>query len=385
MDHPYSTLPARAFWSRAVSRDFAASDVGARGQVLVCAGEKVVSAGSCFASNLVPYLEGAGFTYLRTETVHPSFRDIAPENLGYGKFSAAYGNIYTVRQLLQLVRRAVGAFHPVEDRWRSADAVVDPFRPGLRYKARSDREFDLLTRKHLDAVRAAFVQADVLIFTLGLTEGWVSRLDGAVFPACPGTVAGDYDPQRHAFLNFGVADLATDLDALVAELRSVNPRLRLVLTVSPVPLVATASGEHVLAATTYSKSVLRVAAEHAVRNNRGVSYFPAYEIVTGPQAPHDFYEPDRRNVSKAAIDVVMAAFLAKCEGASAAPAEAPAAPNGVEHADAGSPPSPPHPVEAPAAPEAEPQPAQPDLAGELGRYIAAAECEEVMADRRSYV
>jgi hypothetical protein len=360
MDHPYSTLPERAFWSRSVSRGFEAADVSNRGEVLICRGEKVVSAGSCFASNLVPYLEKAGFAYVRTEAVHPSFRKIPPENLGYGKFSANYGNIYTVRQMLQLVRRSMGAFRPVEDRWPAADGVVDPFRPGLRYKARSDREFDLLTAKHLAAARAAFAQADVFVFTLGLTEAWVSRADGAVFPACPGTVAGEYDPQKHSFVNFGVAEIVADLDQLIAELRSINPRLRVVLTVSPVPLVATAGGSHVLAATTYSKSVLRVAAEHAARNNPAVAYFPAYEIVTGPQAPYEYFEPDRRNVSAAAVEAVMAAFLANCQ----LPASAPAA------------------VEAPAAaPVPMPEPA--NLAAELGRYITAAECEEAMADTRS--
>ena len=43
-----------------------------------------------------------------------------------------------------------------------------------------------------------------------------------------------------------------------------NPKARLVLTVSPVPLAATASGSHVLPATIYSKSVLRAAAQESV-------------------------------------------------------------------------------------------------------------------------
>jgi hypothetical protein len=37
--------------------------------------------------------------------------------------------------------------------------------------------------------------------------------------------------------------------------------LRIVLTVSPVPLVATVTGSHVVPATIYSKSVLRIAAQ----------------------------------------------------------------------------------------------------------------------------
>ena len=34
---------------------------------------------------------------------------------GYGIYSARFGNIYTARQLLQLIQRAYGEFVPVED------------------------------------------------------------------------------------------------------------------------------------------------------------------------------------------------------------------------------------------------------------------------------
>ena len=128
------------------------------------------------------------------------------------------------------------------------------------------------------------------------------------------------------------------------------------LTVSPVPLVATATGEHVLTSTIYSKSVLRVAAEEIVRAHRDMIYFPAYEIVTGPQAPAEFFEPDRRNVTRAAVDVVMAALLAHCE-TDAAPAAAAA------------------PAPAASPPDADSQ------ARALSKSIADAECEEAMADR----
>ena len=55
----------------------------------------------------------------------------------------------------------------------------------------------------------------------------------------------------------------------------------MILTVSPVPLVATAAGKHVLVATTYSKSVLRVACEEVCQKAADVMYFPSYEIITG--------------------------------------------------------------------------------------------------------
>ena len=92
-------------------------------------------------------------------------------------------------------------------------------------------------------------------------------------------------------------------------LRKSNEQVRFIITVSPVPLVATATDSHVLLASTYSKSVLRVAAQQVAESVAGVTYFPAFEIVTGPQAPFEFFEADRRNVSEMAVAEVMKSLL----------------------------------------------------------------------------
>ncbi|HVB18637.1 MAG TPA: GSCFA domain-containing protein [Stellaceae bacterium] len=361
--HPYKSAPKSSFWSRAVAADWSPAEVvqvaGSR-EILIRKGDRVVSAGSCFASNIVPYLEKAGLTYLRTETTHPAFQDLEPEPLGYAKFSAAYGNIYTARQLLQLLKRSLKTFSPVEDRWPAGDDIVDPLRPGLQYRARSDREFDLLTAQHLRKTYDAFESADVFVFTLGLTEGWVSRLDGTVFPACPGTVAGSFDPERHEFKNFSVSEVVADLDEFITLLRRSNPDVRLIITVSPVPLVATATGGHVLSASVYSKSVLRVAAGEIAKHHPDVTYFPAYEIVTGPQAPEHFFETDRRNVSQAGVEAVMSAMLAHCEVEAGDDAGLPIAP-----------------------PTGHPRRSDGSVASKMSQLIVAAECEEALADPAS--
>ena len=349
--HPYRDLPDRSFWGRSVARDFDPAAILTADGPLLRRGERLASMGSCFASNIVPHIEAAGYDYVRTEAPHPQFAHL-PENLGYRNFSAAYGNVYTVRQMLQLVRRSTGRFAPVEDRWHEDGVVLDPFRPGLAYPAVSDAEFDAITGAHLEATRNALAQADVMVLTLGLTETWESADDGAAFPTCPGTVAGTFDPQRHRFRNLTVAENVDDLRAVVAEIREIRPAARFIVTVSPVPLVATAAGGHVLEATTYSKSVLRVAAGEVAASEAGVTYFPAYEIVTGPQAPESYFEADRRSVSQEAVGAVMGALLSACEEAGpAAPA-----PVATDHEDTAA------------------------AVAAISRRIAEAECDEALLD-----
>jgi hypothetical protein len=104
------------------------------------------------------------------------------------------------------------------------------------------------------------------------------------------------------------------LQGFIERLRSVNPRARVLLTVSPVPLAATASAQHVLPATIYSKSVLRVAAQEVCEELADVFYFPSYEIITGPQARGRFYAEDLREVTEEGVSHVMAMVLRHTAG-----------------------------------------------------------------------
>jgi hypothetical protein len=300
--------PDKAFWSRSVSNNFYSNLLLDDSSELFKLKDKVTSAGSCFASNLVPYIEGAGLTYLRTEQLPNIFSSLG-ENLGYANFSAAYGNIYTTRQLLQLYLRSLNDFRPKDDNWLEQGYVIDAFRPGLKFPASSVEEFELHTKSHLHATREAFETADVFVYTFGLTETWVSRIDGAAYPACPGTIAGTFDPKKYEFRNFTVEEIVSDMSIFIEKLRGRNPKVRFILSVSPVPLVATATNQHVLTASTYSKSVLRVASDEVSRNFKDVTYFPAYEIITGPQAPKEYFEDDRRNVSKLGVEEVMSTLI----------------------------------------------------------------------------
>lgn len=310
--HPYKDLPDHAFWRRGVSGAAPGElDPVANVPFDFTPQARVVTAGSCFAQHIGRYLQASGCAFLVTERPHPLVTENAARVLNYGVFTARYGNVYTARQLRQLFQRAYGTFRPVEDVWTLDDgALVDPFRPNIQPRGfNSEREFAADRERHFAAVREAFQTLDVLVFTLGLTEAWRSRGDGAVFPVCPGVSGGVFSAERHEFVNFGVEDIVADMIAFIADLRAVNPRARVILTVSPVPLVATASGGHVLAATTYSKSVLRVAAETLARKVRDVGYFPSYEIVMAGRDGVPYFAADRRSVTEDGVAHVMRVFM----------------------------------------------------------------------------
>jgi len=320
MKHPYADAPAYRRWSRAVAAVPPADvDPVVSMPFRISPSEQIVTAGSCFAQHIARHLRQNGFGFLVTEAAHPLVPAETAEALNYGVYSARYGNVYTARQMLQLLRRVRGQFRPADDVWERSGRYFDPFRPSIQPDGfASLREFRLDREQHFAAVLRAFQDMDVLIFTLGLTECWISRDDGAAYPVCPGTVAGDFDDRRHGFVNFSVEDVASDMTAFLEELKEINPRARTILTVSPVPLAATAEDRHVLVSTTYSKSVLRVAAEMlALRPD--VAYFPSYEIVTGAFSRGSYFADDLRSITEDGVGHVMKLFFRHATTASDLP------------------------------------------------------------------
>jgi hypothetical protein len=302
MENPYHAKPDSAFWSRTVAGR-APEDVDpvVAAPFRISRASKVATAGSCFAQHISRSLVEQGYDFLVTEP--------GPDE-SYGVFPARFGNIYTVRQLRQLFERAYGRFQPADTHWRRADGrYIDPFRPRVEAAGYATPD-ELATdrSRHLEAVRRMFEECDVFVFTLGLTEAWVSTRDDAVFPFARGVVAADGVEADYGFVNFPVDEMIADLRVFLADLKSVNPRVRVILTVSPVPLVATYEDRHVLVSTTYSKAALRVVAEAVTAGASDVAYFPSFEIITGPQARGRYFGPDSREVSAEGVAQVMAIF-----------------------------------------------------------------------------
>jgi len=84
---------------------------------------------------------------------------------------------------------------------------------------------------------------------------------------------------------------------------------KFITSVSPVSLIATFENKHVIESTTYSKSVLRVAAEKIATENEDITYFPSYEIITSNFNRGSYFEEDLRSVKESGVDHVMSIFF----------------------------------------------------------------------------
>lgn len=314
MQHPYTALPARAYWRSGVAETDRDGIAGLYvPKFPITRSTAIATAGSCFAQHIGLHLRHAGCHVLDAEPAPDAMPENVARAFGYGVYSARYGNIYTARQLLDLLREVTLGTPDPRFVWEAAGRFHDAFRLSVEpHGLDSMAEVLQLRRHHLRRIAGLLAQTELLIFTLGLTETWADRLTGRVFPVCPGVKAGTFDPEQHQLLNLTHAQNLTDLADCLALLKGFNPNMKLLLTVSPVPLTATASGDHVLTATSWSKSTLRgVAGEFSTHPD--VDYMPSYELITHPGAqPQNgghWFAPNLRSVSQAGVARVMRVFL----------------------------------------------------------------------------
>ena len=317
---PYNRLPERAFFRNAVLRQGNLA-IDAQPDFQLTPASRVVSAGSCFAARIATFIQSSGINYLShddRDTAHTA--DITEESPNL--FSLRYGNIYTARHLLQLLQRTTGALTTepataLDKNGRHRNL----FRPGvLSYGSLEALRADDFS--HIRNFKSLLGQADLFMFTLGLSEQWIDGETSLAMPSTPGCGYGIFDPARHYFHNSSLAEVADELVESFKLLERINPHLKILLTLSPVPLVATYENTSAVEATFYSKSLLRQAINTAIkaRTHQAITYFPSYEIVTNPHVIKENFESDMRGISEAGVTRVMSHFGRRYLGKAGEPA-----------------------------------------------------------------
>ena len=312
---PYDDLPAERFWRTGVAKQNPLCIQNLYTPRLELTREhRIACAGSCFAQHISAQLRSRKYQVIDKEPPPPGLTKENALRFGYGAFSARFANIYVTRQLLQLAQEALlnKQRAPGDIVWESKGRYFDALRPSVDPEGFSTVEELLFHRAvHIKKVREMFLEMDVFIFTLGLTECWENTRTGLVYPTCPGTIAGSFDPEKYRFRNLTFSEIYNDFVAFKKLIQAKNPAVKFILTVSPVPLTATATAQHVLAATTFSKSTLRAVAGELYNSFPEIDYFPSYEIITGPQSKGRFYESNLRSISPDGVSTVMNTFFAQ--------------------------------------------------------------------------
>lgn len=256
--------------------------------------------GSCFARNIEEHLLYSGLDVL-------SKKIISPLSEWTGR-TTGIANKFTSASMLNEVRWAIeppqfedpGLYTETGEGWTDLQLA-----PGVRAVP---LERAIERRRYLTTdYFARLKEADVVVMTLGLIEVWYDRRIGAYLNAAPSMWSVRREPDRYWLeVTTPEANVAA-LEEIQSNLKTLNPGVKIIVTVSPVPMAATFSGVDVVRANTLSKSVLRAAAETFSHKNVDVDYFPSFEIVT--QSPRDVaYGADRLHVTDRIVGPVTQFF-----------------------------------------------------------------------------
>lgn len=266
----------------------------------------VGSAGSCFAFEIAKELQKEDFNYLVSERADDPTKGVIVDGYTpgdkYAKFSANYGILFNTPSLYQLAEKAFSLreFNPYLVRLDNG-YYMDPYRENVFFN--SIKSFKNDYPNHIAAIRNSLLNSEVFIFTAGLNECWEMD-DGTVISRNPRQ--GFFHMIHHKILT--VEENVKHMSNFFIEVKKRNPKFKMVLTLSPIPLLATGRAEthHIIEANTHSKAVLRVAIDEVVKKFDDVYYLPSYELVT--ECIESPWIEDHRHVSPETISKVIGMF-----------------------------------------------------------------------------
>ncbi len=237
----------------------------------------MLSLGSCFAENIGLRLCKAGYDI-----------SVNPPGILFNPFS-----IETA--LRNAIRRSVEKQH-----FDSFQGTSIHFDYHSRMNGADESAVNKNVEKASGIMESRLLSGDRLFITFGTS--WVFQLNrtGKIIANCHRV------PQKEfTKVLLDCDDLKQSWFGLLSELLALNPKLRIVLTVSPVR--HTRKGIH---ENNVSKAILLLLCDHLEKSFEQVHYFPAYEIVLDELRDYRFFKDDLIHPNDEALEIVYNRFVA---------------------------------------------------------------------------
>lgn len=237
----------------------------------------------------------------RIVTVGSCFADVMGHRLSNHKLAVLnnpFGTIFNPISIAKVLTTALYGIPPDENRYIERDGVWFHYDFHSSLYAYSQDELRQKLTDCLSQTADAVRKADFLFLTLGSAVVYRHIETGKIVANChkmPGSLFEKYLYQ--------IDHLRDDLTRLLKTLYKTNPKLKVLLTVSPVRHT-----RDTLPLNSVSKSTLRVIAHELTVWNDWVSYFPAYELMQDDLRDYRFYEADMIHPNAQAQNYIFGKF-----------------------------------------------------------------------------
>jgi hypothetical protein len=136
--------------------------------------------------------------------------------------------------------------------------------------------------------------ANYLIITLGTSFVYTYQKSNEVVANCHKV------PQSEFTKNLlPLVEMSAAFQSAQKAIQKINPRLKILLTVSPVRHIKDGMEEN-----SVSKALLRLFCNEAATQNENVSYFPSFEIMMDDLRDYRFYKPDMIHPNEVAEEYI---------------------------------------------------------------------------------
>lgn len=239
--------------------------------------DRILMLGSCFTDNIGEKLHQRLFTVLRNP----------------------FGPLYNPASIRNAVEQMVNNV-PFSERTLHQNADSQWFSYSCHSKLNGSDASTTLRNLNARLERAhRFVQqATATCITLG--TAWVFTLNST------GLVVANCQKQHPSLFTrrmLSLHECTRELKHTVALLRSINPEIKIILTVSPIRHLA--DGAH---GNQLSKSTLLLSCNEVTTDIDNIVYFPSYEIMMDDLRDYRFYASDMKHPSDVAVDYIYELF-----------------------------------------------------------------------------
>jgi len=159
----------------------------------------------------------------------------------------------------------------------------------------------------IDNILLSLKECNVFILTLGVAPAFFDRQTGAYVLPKSSELNNRVLADKYEFKNTSVAQNLENVKYLIDFVRELSPDCSVVVTVSPIPLMASFNYQSCVVADCLSKSTMRIVAEELVHNSnyKDIYYWPSFEFFRwGGSSASAFFGADDGNSIHASEDKV---------------------------------------------------------------------------------
>lgn len=138
-----------------------------------------------------------------------------------------------------------------------------------------------------------------VVLTLGTAFAYFYKKTDTVVANCHKIPAKEFERKL-----LSLDEITDYIYASIEVLKSLNPKIKVLLTVSPVRHWKDGVLDNQM-----SKSLLHLGVREVVKNMEEVAYFPAYELMMDDLRDYRFYKPDMLHPNEIAVDYIWQKFV----------------------------------------------------------------------------